>query len=200
MVSAKQKQKQTKNPPKLLATFYWQHYSFQCFSNNHRKQNIQSWKGHRRTMGSNPPVPHSTSQTQTLYVRAVPKVSLSSSSSGPCPLPGGAVPCPLPMGAQHFPDPPSLPWHSFCENCSHHEACPVPLGWTNYLDSWMEDLSLTFQVQELFEIAYQTKVHWPFLAHRVAKHCGPSSEVWWRPQKKIRVNVMLKWPFTSPGL
>lgn len=66
-------------------------------------QNILNWNRLSGIAEPNP-APHSTTQPPTLRLRAVSQSSLSSASSGPCPLP-----CELcraqPYGAQPFPNP-----------------------------------------------------------------------------------------------
>lgn len=93
---------------------FWSREKWVEIEESRKSQNTSSWKGCRRDHGVQPPAPHSTSQTRTM----------SSSSSGLCPLLWGAVPCPPPSGAQPFPDPLTIPWHSSCESCSHYEASP----------------------------------------------------------------------------
>jgi len=55
------------------------------------------------------PAPHSTSQTQTLCLRAVSKHFLSSSSSGLCPLPWAARSMSTTLWCRPFPSPPAAP-------------------------------------------------------------------------------------------
>jgi len=49
-------------------------------------------------------------------LRVVSQRSLSSGSSGPCPLPWEAAPCPPPSGAEPFPHPPALPNTTPCHS------------------------------------------------------------------------------------